>query len=168
MASSMRSRLWLSVALMLVAVGCQRPDYGVAVDYDPLTVFPPQATFAWDTARSEVPSDERLVPLEFERLIREEAAAAFGRRGYVEATAATPDYLLSYRFRVLDIVGGKFTRAVGTLWLSFHQTSGDRKVWSGGVNSDIHVGHSEAERRLRFQEMLTALLEGFPPTQRKE
>jgi hypothetical protein len=168
---AMRQRslvLALSVVFLVPLVGCKSDDLDVSTNFDPLTSFPTQATYAWDDAANKLPKDPRLAPLDLDSLIKEVADQEFSRRGYRPVATGSPNYRLSYELTVYTWHGPDMSRSVGSLSLLLVEDATNRRVWMGFARAEVHVGLTREERKNRLREVLARMLVKFPPAQRGE
>jgi hypothetical protein len=150
---------------LVVAFGCAKT---VGSTYDPLAIFPAQATWAWDDAANRMPSDETLHVLNVDAVIRDTTAEGLSARGYAQAPAGSPaPYLLSYEVGIGRMISTTSASAVATLSLSLVESESKRRVWVGFIKVDVDTSLTEAQRRERLQAEMQELLEDFPPSQPK-
>lgn len=161
-----RSARCLILALLVHALaGCASDGLQVSTAFDPLTRFPRQATYVWDTAANRLPDDPRIAQLELGPKIEEAARGALAARGYREDPAA-PNYRLSYQVAVNTWFGGEGSHSLGTLSLQFVDGASGRRIWMGFGRAEVLVGLTDEERELRLRDVMDSLLEDFPPNQR--
>ncbi len=163
-----RALLCLSLCLGLgaLASGCASDGIDVSTTFDPLTPFPAQATFIWDTAANQLPDDPRINQMDTGSLIEEAANVEFAKRGYHLSTTGAANYKLSYDLTVHTWYGPDNSSSVASLSLWLADATTKRRVWMGYVRAEIYVGLSREERLKRMQGAMARLLEKFPPTQR--
>ena len=153
-------------ALGVVALtGCASDDVQTSFIHDPLSAFPAQATFRWDSAANKLPAYERIAALDLDPLIREAANQEFSLRGYRMVTSGTPDYRLSYQVAVHTWIGPDNSSSVGSLSLMLIDTKLDRRVWMGYGRAEMNVGLSREERMMRLRGAIAKMLKKFPPNQ---
>lgn len=155
--------LVLAASALLAMTGCAKDIY-VSSTWDPLDVFPKQATYAWDESASKLPTDPRLQALDLGPSIRQSADKAFAEHGYT-VTTGTADYHLSYQLAVHTFIGPEKSSAGGTLSLQMIKVSTGHRVWTGFGRSDVHVGATPEAREARLDEVMREMLKGFPPNQ---
>ena len=160
--------LALSVILLVHLAGCKSDDFSVSTNFDPLTSFPKQATYAWDDLANRLPKEPRLAPLDLDPLLKEAANQEFSGRGYRPVTSGSPDYRLSYGLTVHTWYGPDNSRSVGSLSLMLVEAGTDHRVWMGFARAEVHVGLTREERKNRLREVVAAMLVKFPPAQRGE
>jgi hypothetical protein len=158
----------LLAVLVLLHAGCASDGIQTSATFDPLTVFPAQATYVWDDRANQLPDDARFQSLDLESTIKQLANEEFAKRGYRLAGASSPDYRLSYQLVVHTWIGADNSLSLGSLSLLLAEADTNRRVWLGFGRAEVHVGLSAAERRARLREGFTAMLEEFPPAQRGE
>jgi Domain of unknown function (DUF4136) len=153
-------------ALGLVALaGCASDDLQTSTVFDPLSQFPAQATYSWDTAANRLPSDDRIAALDLDPLIRKAADEEFALRGYRVVASGSPDYRLSYQVTVSSWIGSDNSTSVASLSLLLVDAKRDRRVWMGYGRAEIHVGSSREERQERLRAAMAKMLAEFPPNQ---
>jgi hypothetical protein len=160
----------LGSALVAVLPGCAKDAIDVSTTFDPLSRFPAQATYVWDTAASKLPDDPRFNQMDTDALIQEAANAEFAARGYRVAAGGTAphQYRLSYDLTVHTWYGPDNSSSLGSLSLWLSDAATRRRVWMGYVRAEIHVGLSREERLDRLRKAMASMLEKFPPAQRGE
>jgi hypothetical protein len=152
--------------LLIVASGCASKKIGST--YDPLAIFPAQATWNWDPSEIQIPSDERLGQLNINAIVRDSIAEGFAERGYTEAPAGTKArYLLSYEVGIGRRISETKAEGFGSLSVSLNEADSKRRVWLGFVKVDIDTSRTEAERRDVLRKDLAEMLKDFPPSQPK-
>ena len=159
----------LALGIILVAAGCATddPTTGVGATFDPLTTFPASATWTWDEASNRLPDDERIRPLDFDGIIKEVAPAEFAARGYILASAAAPDYLLSYDLRMNTWISQTEARSIGSLSFLMVEAASGRRVWLGFIRAEMDMSNTRESRKEFITKELRKLLKDFPPSQRK-
>lgn len=165
----LRRILALGIALA-AAASCATDDVGttgVGATFDPLTTFPASATWAWDEARNRLPDDDRIRRLDFDAIIKEVVPGEFAARGYVQASAAGPDYLLSYDLRMNTWISQTEARSVGSLSLLMVEGDSGRRVWLGFIRAEMDMSNTRESRKAFIAKELRKLLKDFPPSQRK-
>jgi hypothetical protein len=165
----LRRILALGIALAAVS-GCATDDThstGVGATFDPLTMFPASATWAWDDAANRLPKDERIRSLDFDAIIKEVVPDEFAARGYVQASAAAPDYLLSYDLRMNTWISQTEARSIGSLSLLMVEAESGRRVWLGFIRAEMDMSNTRESRKEFITKELRKLLKDFPPSQRK-
>lgn len=150
---------------VIAAVGCASDDLQTSVTHDPLALFPPQATFAWDSAANRLPTDESIVALDLDPLIREAANQEFALRGYRVVTSGSPDYRLSYQLAVHTWISANNSSSAASLSLLLVDAKLSRRVWLGYGRATVNVGVSRDERRTDVRAAIAKMLEKFPPNQ---
>ena len=149
-----------------MAIGCAKPAFDASAIFDPLAVFPAEATFAWNDQANHLPDNPELQPLEYDRLIKQVSAEEFGKRGYTQSETESPDYSLTYELTVHRWISAEKTRATGTLSLTLVDTKSNNRVWLGFGRAQVLVGLNEEERVERLRVILAGILADFPPNQR--
>lgn len=158
--------LVLVLGPILIVLGCANPAYDVSSIFDPLAIFPAQATFAWNDQANHLPDHPELQSLDFDRLLKQVSNEEFAKRGYSNATAGSSDYWLSYELTVHRWISVEKTQATGTLSLNLVDTKTNNRVWLGFGRAEVLVGLSEEERVDRLRLILAEILQKFPPSQR--
>jgi hypothetical protein len=158
----------LSVVFLVHLAGCASDGVEVSTTFDPLTSFPPQATYAWDDHANKAPKEPRLQALDLDSLIKEAANEEFAAHGYRPVASGSPNYRLSYEFAVNTWIGADNSRSVGSLSLLLVEAETNRRVWLGFGRAEIYVGLTHEERKKRLREAMARMLERFPPSQRGE
>ena len=161
-----RCHLIATSLLLLLLAGCASNDINASTAFDPLTPFPPQATYTWDAAANRLPKDPRLEQLDLNTRITEAANEEFSLRGYRQAATGSPDYRLSYQLSIHTWIGADNSRSVGSLGLTLAEAGSGRRVWMGFARAEIHVGLTDAERKERLRTVVARILKKFPPNQR--
>lgn len=155
------------LASFALLVGCASDGVEVSTTFDPLTAFPAQARYAWDTRANALPDDPRLAQLDLDRIITEAADEEFALHGYHrETAAAAPEFHLSYEVAVHSWIGADNSRSVASLSLLLTEASTGRRVWLGFGRAEVQMGLSRSERKQRMRRAIASILEGFPPKQR--
>jgi hypothetical protein len=162
----MLHRLRLAALSLVLLAGCASDGVEVSTTYDPLALFPAQATYAWDDSANKLPPDPRLASLDLDRLIKQAAAEELAVHGYLQATSGSPDYRLSYELVVHTWIGADSPLSIGTLSLLLVESDSGRRVWLGFARAEVHVGLTAAEREQRLREAFAKMLVKFPPAQR--
>ncbi len=160
------------IALLLIFValsaGCASDGIETSTTFDPLTVFPAQATFVWDDRANKFPKDARLQALDLESTIKQLANEEFAKRGYRLANSSSSHYRLSCQLVVNTWIGADNSTSLGSLSLLLVEAKTNRRVWLGFGRAEVHVGLSDEERRARLREGIASMLKNFPPAQRGE
>ena len=162
-------RRFIALPLLCFALlaGCASDGLEVSTTFDPLSSFPAQARYTWDTRANKLPPDPRLAELDLDRIITEAADEAFASHGYRRAAAAdSPDYHLSYQLVVHSWIGADNSRSLGSLSLLLTEAASGRRVWLGFGRAEVQMGLSASERKERMGRAIAKILEGFPPQQR--
>ncbi|MGI9432390.1 MAG: hypothetical protein ACR2PQ_09265 [Myxococcota bacterium] len=152
------------LALLAAFVGCSS-GVGFSTTVDPLAMFPREATYVWDEAGNSFPDEPRLDPLHLDTLLVEEVDRSLAERSYHRVAAEPADYRLAYEVRLNTRIEADHSRSLIIVWLNLAETSTGDLVWTGAMQTKLHVGMTEAERRDRLEEALDELLEDFPPDQ---
>jgi hypothetical protein len=150
-----RCHLIASSLVLLLLASCASDNIKASTAFDPLTPFPPQATYTWDAAANRLPKDPRLEELDLDTRIAEAANEEFSLRGYRPAAAGSPDFRLSYQLAIHTWIG-----------LTLNEAGSGRRVWMGFARAEIHVGLTDTERKERLRTVVARILEKFPPNQR--
>lgn len=158
--------LALSIIFLVHLAGCKSDDFSVSTNFDPLTSFPVQATYAWDDLANRPPKEPRLKPLDLDPLLKEVANQEFSSRGYRPAASGSPNYRLSYDLTVHNWYGPDNSKSVGSLSLTLVEAGTGHRVWMGFARAEIHVGLTREERKNRLRKVVAAMLVKFPPAQR--
>jgi hypothetical protein len=161
-----RCHLIASSLVLLLLASCASDNIKASTAFDPLTPFPPQATYTWDAAANRLPKDPRLEELDLDTRIAEAANEEFSLRGYRPAAAGSPDFRLSYQLAIHTWIGGGNSKSVGSLALTLNEAGSGRRVWMGFARAEIHVGLTDTERKERLRTVVARILEKFPPNQR--
>jgi len=154
-----------SLVLAIVLLGCASDGVETSTAFDPLTQFPTQATFLWDSSSNKLPADDRIAALDLGPVIEEAAEAEFGVRGYTLSTSESANYLLSYQVATHSWIGADNSRAVGSLSLLLVEAASGRRVWLGIGRAEMNVGLAKAERLAGMRAALAKMLKEFPPNQ---
>jgi hypothetical protein len=154
-----------SLVLFLLA-GCASDKIDASTAFDPLSAFPPQATYTWDAAANRMPDDPRLEAAKVQTRLTAAVNEEFALRGYRQATDGSPDYHLSYQLAINTWIGADNSRSVGSLALALSEAESGRRVWMGFARAEIHVGLTEAESNKRLRKIVGRILDKFPPNQR--
>ncbi|MBW2290196.1 MAG: DUF4136 domain-containing protein [Deltaproteobacteria bacterium] len=154
-----------SLILATVMLGCASDGIETSVAFDPLTQFPTQATFLWDSSSSKLPADDRIAALDLGPVIEAAAEAEFAVRGYTLSTTESANYLMSYQVASHSWIGADNSRAVGSLSLLLVEAASGRRVWLGIGRAEINVGLSNDERLAGMRVALAKMLKEFPPNQ---
>jgi len=148
-------------------LGCASDRIEVSTTFDPLSSFPREARYAWDTRANELPADPRLAQLDLDRIITEAADEEFAAHGYHRSAAGdSPDYHLSYQLAVHSWIGADNSRSVASLSLLLSEAASGRRVWLGFGRAEVQMGLSPSERKQRMRRAIATILDGFPPRQR--
>jgi hypothetical protein len=158
----------LLALLVSLLAGCASDGIETSRTFDPLTIFPAQATYTWDDRANRFPIEARLQSLNLESIIKEVADEEFAKRGYRLTSAKSPNYRLSFQLAVHSWIGPDNSLSLGSLSLMLAEAKTNRRVWLGFGRAEVHVGLSEEERRARLRGGIASILEGFPPAQRGE
>jgi hypothetical protein len=165
----MRRRLPIIILLfsiVLLVVGCQTNKIDVSSNFDPLAVFPTQASYKWNMAANSLPEDRRLRNEAMDLLIRTTADEQFAHRGYRVVTSGPADFLLSYQYRTQTWQSVNVSTVTGTISFELAYAKSKRRVWTGYGRAEVFVGLTDEESRARLGEAMARMLENFPPTQR--
>jgi hypothetical protein len=154
-----------SLVLAVVMLGCASDGVETSTAFDPLTQFPAQATFLWDSESNKLPADDRIAALDLGPVIKTAAEAEFGVRGYTLSTTDSANYLLSYQVATHTWIGADNSRAVGSLSLLLVEAASGRRVWLGIGRAEMNVGLSSEERLAGMRVGLAKMLKDFPPNQ---
>jgi len=150
--------------LLLLASGCAK---NVGSTFDPLAIFPAQATWSWDPAEIIIPSDERLVSLNINGIVRESIVEGFAEHGYKEAPVGSKaPYRLSYEIGIGRTITSTRATAIGTLSVSLVEADSNRRVWIGFIRVNVDTSRTGAERRDLLRREVRNMLRDFPPSQR--
>ncbi len=152
--------------VLLLLAGCASDNINASSAFDPLTPFPPQATYTWDEAANRLPADSRLEQLDLHTLITEAANEEFSNRGYRQAAGGSPNFRLSYQLAVYTWIGADNSMSVGSLALTLNDAGSGRRVWMGFARAEVNIGLTHAERKERLRTVVARILEKFPPNQR--
>jgi hypothetical protein len=153
------------VLLFGLATGCAK---NVGSTYDPLAIFPAQATWSWDPTEIIIPSDERLDTLNINEIVRESIVEGFAERGYTEAPIGSKaPYLLAYEIGIGRTITRTRATAIGSLSVSLVESNSNRRVWVGFIRLDVDTSRTEAERRDLLRREVRNMLRSFPPSQRR-
>ena len=155
--------LLLPVLLLACVVGCASDGIEVSTTFDPLTQFPPQATFLWDDAANRLPTDERIAALDIEPRLKAASEAEFALKGYRLATSGDPDFLLSYQLVVHSWIGADNSRSTASLSLLLTEAASARRVWLGFGRTEIQMQLPQDQREERLRVAVTKILANFPP-----
>jgi hypothetical protein len=161
MASHLRAAA-LGCAALAVWLGCAA-GLPVARHFDPIEQFPAHAAWRWDAARNQLPQDERLAAIGLGPLVEQTVSAELAARGYREAGADPPDYLVSYQLRFSPQMRVERSFTMGSLSLSLHSAKHGGQVWVAFVQTEVDVNRTPAERSDRLREVVRHMLEDFPP-----
>lgn len=153
-----------ALALALPLAGCS-PKTQVATSFDPLTPFPPAATYSWDDAANTLPDDSRLDGLDLDALIHESVNEEFALKGYTPTTGAS-NYRMSYELTVHTFIAADNSKSTATLSLLLREAKSGRRVWLGFIRAETQVGLTREERKQRMKKELGRMLKDFPPKQR--
>jgi hypothetical protein len=138
----------------------------VSVAFDPLARFPEHATYAWDRDAIRLPTDPLVAELHLEALIEEVAEEAFAARGYDRIDDAdSARYHLSYLFRVTSFLAADASSASAAVSFLLVDPESKRRLWTGWGRADFYPNAPTAQRRERFGEAMSRMLENFPPRQ---
>src|SRR5215471_3354753 len=152
----------LASLFTLGLVACQSDTAEFSTSYDPLVVFPQQASFAWDPAASKLPDDPRIRELDLDPLIRQAADGAFAARGWRPVSGAA-DFRLAYELGENRWNGSEGSTSVVSLSLFLTDAKSGRRVWSGYGRAEVQPGLTRDERGKRLRAALDRMLQGFPP-----
>ena len=152
----------LAALLALALAACQSDTAEFSTSYDPLVVFPKNASFAWDATASRLPDDPRIRELELDPLIREAADGAFAARGWRPVRGAA-DYRLAYELGENRWTGPDGSTSMVTLSLFLVDAKSGRRVWSSYGRAEVQPGLTREERAKRLRATLDRMLEAFPP-----
>jgi hypothetical protein len=155
----------LSFVLAIAMIGCASDTVETSAAFDPLTRFPAQATFLWDSSSNKLPADDRITALDLAPIIEAAAEAEFGARGYTLSTTDSANYQLSYQVATHSWIGADNSRAVGSLSLLLVEAKSGRRVWLGIGRAEMNVGLSSEERLAGMRAALAKMLKEFPPNQ---
>jgi hypothetical protein len=161
-----RCHLIVTSLVLLLLAGCASDNIDASTAFDPLTAFPPQATYAWDAAANRMPDDPRLEEANVHTRLTAAVNEEFALRGYRQAAEGYPDYRLSYQLAINTWIGPNNSRSVGSLALALNEAESGRRVWMGFARAEIHVGLTEAESNKRLRKIVGRILDKFPPNQR--
>lgn len=164
----LRSCVAASACLAALASGCASDGIDVSTTYDPLTPFPRQATFVWDTAANQLPDDPRIRQLGTAELIEQAANEEFAARGYRLSTSGAANFKLSYDLTVHTWYGPNNSQSLASLSFWLVDAASRRRVWMGYVRAEIYAGLTREERLARMREAMARLLEKFPPSERPD
>ncbi len=162
----MLHRVHIAALSLALLAGCASDGVEVSTTYDPLALFPAQASYAWDGRANKLPPDPRIEALDLDPLIKEAAAEELAVRGYRPAASGSPDYRLSYELVVHTWIGADNSRSVGSLSLMLVDADLGRRVWIGFARAEVQVGRTTAERKQRLRGVFAKMLAKFPPAQR--
>ncbi len=154
-----------TLILAIVMIGCASDGVETSAAFDPLTQFPAQATFSWDSSSNKLPTDDRIVALDLGPVIEAAAEAEFAARGYTLSTSDSANYLMSYQVATHSWIGADNSRAVGSLSLLLVEAKSGRRVWLGIGRAEMNVGLSNEERLAGMRVALAKMLKEFPPNQ---
>jgi hypothetical protein len=157
--------VFCSLVLAIVMIGCASDGIETSVAFDPLTQFPTQATFLWDSSSNRLPADDRIAALDLGPVIEAAAEAEFGARGYTLSTTDSANYLMSYHVASHSWIGADNSRAVGSLSLLLVEASSGRRVWLGMGRAEMNVGLSSETRLANMRGAMAKMLKEFPPNQ---
>jgi hypothetical protein len=155
------------LAASVLAAGCAGEGGRIPVStaFDPVVLFPAEATFDWDREQISLPEDPALSGLGLAQIVEEEAEAAFAARGYRRSTAPDPDYQLSYHLRVDTFIAADRSSSTAGLSVLLVDRNG-RRVWTGWGRAPFYRDATAGERRARLRQVFEDMLEDFPPRQR--
>jgi hypothetical protein len=158
------------LALLLVQLAGCKSDGGLEVSstFDPLTAFPAQATYAWDTAQNELPTDPRLQALDLDPLVQRATDQEFALRGYQVVTTGSPNFLLSYEITVRSWIGPDKAISTASFSLLLTEATTGRKVWLGFDRAPVQIGLSPEQRSEAIGRAVARMVERFPPSQPKK
>lgn len=156
----------LILGSLVLAVGCAKPAFDVSAVFDPLAIFPSEATVSWDDEANHPPDNPEVQAHDYDRLLKQVSNEEFGKRGYTIVASGAADYLLSYELTIHRWISAEKTQATGTLSLSLVDTKTRNRVWLGYGRAQVLVGLSEEERSERLRLILVEMLKEFPPHQR--
>ena len=154
-----------TLILAIVMIGCASDGVETSAAFDPLTQFPAQATFSWDSSSNKLPTDDRIVALDLGPVIEAAAEAEFAARGYTLSTSDSANYLMSYQVATHSWIGADNSRAVASLSLLLVEAKSGRRVWLGIGRAEMNVGLSNEERLAGMRVALAKMLKEFPPNQ---
>jgi hypothetical protein len=154
-----------ALILAIIMIGCASDGVETSAAFDPLTQFPAQATFLWDSSSNKLPTDDRIAALELGPVIEAAAEAEFAARGYTLSTSDSANYLMSYQVATHSWIGADNSRAVGSLSLLLVEAKSGRRVWLGIGRAEMNVGLSKEERLAGMRVALAKMLKEFPPNQ---
>lgn len=143
--------------------GCASDDTAVSTAFDPLAVFPVQASFAWDDEANREPDDPRVRELNFGPRLRMLATAALTARGYREAGSEAADYQVSYQLSMHTWIAPDHSTSVGSLSITMIETRSGRRVWMGFARAEAQTALPEDARNQRLSVILERMFENFPP-----
>ena len=161
---SIAARVALLLALACAAGCASRLPVGTS--YDPLALFPPEATWRWDERHNRLPEEGRIAALDLGPPLREAVTEELASRGYTPAGAELPDYLISYQLTTNTRIRPEGSIVVASLSLLVSEAdSGQlgRRVWSAFAQAEVDVALDPTERRQRVRDAVAALLLDFPP-----
>ena len=156
----------LAALAALLLASCKSDEIPVSTNYDPLYRFPASASYVWDDAASSLPDVESVDRAATDKLLKDVANEAFAARGWHLASGGQADYRLSYQYLLRTFTGVDDSHATGSVSLMLVESASGRRVWLGFGQAQVYVGLTPEERKARLKDVLTRMLQNFPPSQR--
>jgi hypothetical protein len=174
----------MSLALLVLGLGCS----GIRVnsDYDPATDFAPLRSFAWIEAQGAAGTPSGPSQPLFDQRVRRAVDESLTQRGLKKVDRAAADFLVQYYIAIdkklqvdTNTYGYGYGRygyggmgysqttvreyEEGTLLLDFVDPTRKELVWRGSGTTRIRSTTKPEERDKRVREVVTKILDQFPP-----
>jgi hypothetical protein len=154
----------LAAVLFTSLAGCASDGVETSTSFDPLTTFPPQATFVWDGSASRLPQDPRLRELDLDPMIKQAANGALAARGYRNVASGPADYQLSYEVGENVWKGPEGVTSLVSVSLVLVNAKSDRRAWVGFARAEAQPAVPREERARRLRAAFDEMLREFPPS----
>jgi hypothetical protein len=176
-------RRFLLHAILLAALiqGCTTPQVGY--DYDRSASFSRYHTYAWVSSGQEATKDRRLDSSLVDTRIRTAVDAQLRAKGYLASLDGRPDFLVTYRVGMKDMMKGASTQHYigdrahgtfttvsdiqpyneGTLLIDILDANSQQLVWQASAKAELAQSLSPEQRDARVNNVVRAMLAHFPP-----
>lgn len=184
----MRQLKHLGPLILLLTIGCS--GIQLSQDYDPATDFGSLKHFAWASATQPATGDARIDNPFRDARIREAVDRLLQEKGFLQAGAAAPDFLVRYQYtlrRRIDSEGpgggigfgigsygshggiaigtGNSVREYdeGTLVIDIEQAASASLLWRGSGTERFREYDDPQKTRQAIDALVKGILDQFPP-----
>jgi hypothetical protein len=170
-------------AILVAALSSACATAQVGYDFDRSANFSHYHTYTWASGGQEATGDRRLDSSLVDSRIRTAIDAQLRAKGYLASLDGRPDFLVTYRVGMKDMMKGASTQHYigdrahgtfttvsdiqpyneGTLLIDILDANSQQLVWQASAKAELAQSLSPEQRDARVNNVVRAMLAHFPP-----